>query len=140
MAGRDCVGGILYQDNKVLLGKRSADRTHYPGVWDIIGGHCKYNENLEQALSRELQEEVGITSTKFTHLVTLPVPLPGGVPDYELHVHLVSDWMGKPENLQPHEHSALTWFDLDEACELNLAHPDYPKLFQSPQIHMPETR
>lgn len=30
-----CAGGILIKDNKILLGKRSGNRTFYPDVWDI---------------------------------------------------------------------------------------------------------
>ena len=129
MESEVCVGGILFRDNKILLGKRSPTRQFYPDVWDIFGGHRKHNESLEQTLSRELKEEINVTPTKFTHIAVLHGPLPGIDREYELHVYLVSGWMGSPKNLAPSEHSQLAWFDVDEACTLHLAHSGYPELF-----------
>ena len=52
--------GILIKSNKILLGKRSAQRALYPGVWDFIGGHCEENESYDEAMTRELSEEIGV--------------------------------------------------------------------------------
>jgi len=27
--------------DRILLARRSETRTFYPGVWDVIGGHCE---------------------------------------------------------------------------------------------------
>ena len=128
-----CVAGILIGDNKILLGKRSPDLKFYPGVWDIIGGHCENNETQEQTLSRELQEEIGVTPTKFIHLSILYDPEPAIHGDYEYHIYVVTDWTGSPINLTPNEHSELRWFEIDNAVRLNLAHPKYPELFKKIQ-------
>ena len=113
-----------------MLGKRSTERKFYPNVWDIIGGHREHNETAEQILFRELQEEIGITPTKFNHVTLLYKPSHHPGRRYELHICRVTDWTGKPENLLPSEHSELAWFKIREACELHLAHPSYPALFQ----------
>jgi 8-oxo-dGTP diphosphatase len=125
-----CAAGILFKDNKIFLGKRSKDRKFYPDVWDIIGGHCEGNETLEQTLSRELQEEIGITPSKFFHIAVLQDPDPDIHGDYEYHIYLVTGWIGSPKNLSPNEHSELCWFSIDDAIKLNLAHPKYIELFK----------
>ena len=130
---RICVGALVTErdgDVRILLGKRAADRAFYPGVWDIPGGHCERGETLEQALVRELQEEVGVTPTAWRRLGTLRGALPGRDERVVLHVYAVTAWAGKPQNRQPEEHSDVAWFGLDEACRLPLAHADYPALFR----------
>jgi len=55
---RICAGGLLVRSNEILLAKRSADRAFYPGVWDVVGGHCAGKETPTDALLRELEEEL----------------------------------------------------------------------------------
>lgn len=47
-------------DNRVLLLKRSAHRTRNPGKWCFVTGYVEAGEDLQNAASRELQEELGI--------------------------------------------------------------------------------
>lgn len=57
---RAAVGLILYKDEETLyLGRRA--REPFKGDWDIFGGFVDFEENLEEALARELTEELGIT-------------------------------------------------------------------------------
>ncbi|MFX1534750.1 MAG: NUDIX hydrolase [Promethearchaeota archaeon] len=134
---KKCAAGILLKKDKILLGRRSTNLKFYPNVWDLIGGHCKSNEVPEQALMRELQEEIGVRPTKFIHLEVLYEPNPEVYGDYEYHIYLVTDWIGSPRNLSPNEHSELDWFDIDEASQLDLAHPRYLELFK--RIEMMKT-
>ena len=41
------------------------------GRWDLVGGHVDRGEEVEDALIRECQDEVGLTSTSFTLLAIL---------------------------------------------------------------------
>ena len=122
-----CALGILFRNGKILLGKRSKHRTSYPNVWDMIGGHCENDETLGQTLSRELQEEIGVTPIQFEHISTLF----DANNDHTYHVFVVTDWTGKPECLQPEEHSVIGWFGIKEALKLDLALPVYRELFGS---------
>lgn len=45
-----------------LFGRRSI-AMHKPGVWNFFGGHVELHETPEEALVRELSEELGITRT-----------------------------------------------------------------------------
>ena len=55
-----CVAGALVRDGKVLLVQRSPQVRHYPGVWDLMGGHVEGDESLEDALRREALEELQV--------------------------------------------------------------------------------
>lgn len=49
----------------LYLQKRSINKDIQPGKWDTsVGGHIDYGENVEQALLREVREEIGITDFK----------------------------------------------------------------------------
>lgn len=53
------VAGILMDEGKILLGRRSANST-YPGLWCIPCGYVEYTEDVRQALIREYLEETGL--------------------------------------------------------------------------------
>ena len=129
----EVVAAFIIRSEKILLGQRSAARAFYPGVWDVFGGHVEPGEQQHQTLVRELQEELGITPTQWSFVETLTIssaPSPTERTDLMIvHLYLVEDWSGTPENLQPDEHSAIGWFALAEAVQLPLADPSYPELF-----------
>ena len=53
------VGGVVVRDRSVLLIRRA-----FPprlGVWTFPGGKVRWGERLQDALRRELQEELGLT-------------------------------------------------------------------------------
>lgn len=50
---------LLNEEDKVLLGKRM--RGGGVGKWALVGGKPDINENPEQAIIREVQEELGVT-------------------------------------------------------------------------------
>lgn len=111
------VAGLLRRGDRVLLCHRSTGRSWYPDSWDLPGGHVEAGESPEQALVRELREEVG---------VDLVVPL--GAPfarlrgaDFSLHVWLIDRWSAEPANRAPTEHDAVAWVDLVRAADLDYA-------------------
>ena len=127
---RVCAGGLLLRGNEILLAKRSADREFYPGVWDVVGGHCEGNETPTAALIRELEEEIGVRAVAFEEIATLEEPRPVEHGEAKYHIFAVIAWTGEPR-LQSTEHSELGWLSLDQALVLPLAHPRYAQLFRA---------
>ena len=125
------VGGVLFQEGQVLLGKRSPHRTFYPSVWDIIGGHREAGENTIATLHRELDEEIGVVPIEYRLLSVLAEPTPELNGPGQYHVYLVTSWDGTPQNLRPDEHSEVAWIKVSEIDKLEVAHPSYSRLFRS---------
>ncbi len=135
---RVCVGAVLVRAQNrgregpplVLLGKRETSRAFYPGAWDVLGGHLEPGETTEQALIRELQEEAGVTPTKWRLLGDFRELVAGGLGSVVLRLFVVTAWTGVPGNRSPEEHSEVLWFRVEDACRLTLAHPAYPEILR----------
>ncbi len=53
---------VFRSDGRLLLQKRSINKDVAPGKWDTsVGGHVNAGETLQDALMREVEEELGIT-------------------------------------------------------------------------------
>jgi 8-oxo-dGTP diphosphatase len=59
---RVAVGVVFNAENKILVALRPLDKLQ-GGLWEFPGGKIEPNETAEEALARELLEEVGITIT-----------------------------------------------------------------------------
>ncbi len=93
---------------RVLLMQRKPG-AHLAGLWEFPGGKLEHGESVEQALRRELREELGIEARTFEPLISLPWRYPEKT--VRLHVLRVIDWIGEP---QPREGHPLQWVSVDE--------------------------
>lgn len=58
----DVAAGLVFRDGKLLITQRPAGG-HLGGLWEFPGGKLEPGESFEQALHRELREELGIEVT-----------------------------------------------------------------------------
>lgn len=56
---------VINEEDQIFLQKRSLAKQIQPGKWDTaVGGHVQSGENIESALKREAEEELGLNSFK----------------------------------------------------------------------------
>jgi 8-oxo-dGTP diphosphatase len=90
------VAGVLVRDGKVLICQRSAAGDH-PGRWEFPGGKVEAGEGLEEALRRELREELAIEVSVGPRLWQTQYHYPGRNP-FVLTFFLVPDYRGNVTN------------------------------------------
>ena len=127
----DCAGGLILNHGRILLGLRAPASKIYPNVWDVFGGHVEGDETVEEALVRELGEELDITPTRFKFLATFSEPDPQRNGHCLYHIYKVTSWSGPGPRLRGAEHTEIRWHTLDEALALNLAASEYKTLFRN---------
>jgi len=103
------VGVLLQVDGHFLLTSRPEGKV-YAGYWEFPGGKLEAGESVEQALRRELQEELGITIDAAQLWKTQMVDYPHAL--VRLHFCKVWDWQGE---LQMREAQSHAWQTLPVA-------------------------
>jgi 8-oxo-dGTP diphosphatase len=108
------VAGILQRDNKILIAERPQGKP-YSGFWEFPGGKIEPPESGEQALIRELQEELGIevnvAQLLFHHEYTYP--------DKVVHLQIwqVTQFLGEPHGK---ENQQLRWVTKSQMMDMKL--------------------
>jgi 8-oxo-dGTP diphosphatase len=103
----DVAVGVLFNErNEFLLTSRPQGKV-YAGYWEFPGGKLEAGESVEQALARELEEELGIQ-------VTAVEPWKVDLMDYpharvRLHFCKVWRWSGA---FEMREHQSMAWQSL----------------------------
>lgn len=105
----DVAVGVLMQGDEFLLTSRPEGKV-YAGYWEFPGGKLEAGESVEQALRRELQEELGITIGQAQVWKTQMVDYPHAL--VRLHFCKVWDWQGE---LQMREAQSHAWQTLPVA-------------------------
>ena len=100
------VGVLLLPDGSFLLTSRPEGKV-YAGYWEFPGGKLEASETVEQALRRELQEELGITIGAAELWKTQMVDYPHAL--VRLHFCKVRQWGGE---LQMREAQTFAWQQL----------------------------
>lgn len=127
----DIVNGLLVRNGQVLMARRCANRRLYPNTWSFPGGHVETGETLEQALQRELFEEIGIVPKSVRLLTRLYDRQQSDGTDVTFHLFTVEEWDREPANLGD-EHSELRWVPFSFAAALpDLALAPYQDVFAS---------
>jgi len=105
---------------RVLLNRRRGD-SDLPGLWEFAGGKCEPGETPQQALTRELHEELGIEADIGPWLMDIPQCYPDK--RLRLCVYCVTQWKGIARG---REGQAITWVNRDKLTRYCMPPADQP--------------
>jgi len=114
------VGVIEGKNGKILLTRRP-EHVHQGGKWEFPGGKVESGETVQQALSRELREELDIVPERLSPLIQIPFHYPEK--HVLLDVWLVHQFAGTPTAL---EGQPMTWCQRDALGELEFPEANRP--------------
>ncbi|MGG5149697.1 MAG: NUDIX hydrolase [Alcaligenes aquatilis] len=105
-------GAVIMQNDKILLLKRV--REPEAEHWGIPGGKVDWLETLEQAVKREIMEEVGLRLDSLELLVNVNQIDANKGEHSVAPVYWVTSFTGQAVVQEPEKHSGMDWFALDQ--------------------------
>ncbi len=133
------VTGVVVKDGKFLITKRAANEDFFADKWTIPGGKIETSDYInrptktekqwynvfEDALRREIMEEVGLLISNIKYLTNLTFIRKDNVP--VVVVSLYADHMEGSVKLSS-ELSEYAWVDINEARNYNFIEGIYEEL------------
>jgi 8-oxo-dGTP diphosphatase len=116
----DIVGAVFTRNGKILAAKRS-DTMALPGLWEFPGGKIEPGESPEQALLREIAEELRCVVEVKGRLTTTEHEYPFGT--VTLSTYFVELKGADPRLTQ---HAEIRWLAKHELFDVEWAPADVP--------------
>jgi mutator protein MutT len=80
------------------------------GMWNGVGGKVEEGETVEQAMVREVEEEIGVKIVQFENRGKIMFADDGEKSfTFEVHVFLSTSWVGEPEET---DEMSPKWFNV----------------------------
>lgn len=115
------VGALVVREGKVLAARRGASKYAYVAhKYEFAGGKVEPGESEEEALARELREELGASSRVLGHFCTVE----HAYPDFSVRLSVYAAELLSPP--RPTEHEELRWIPLGELNAAEWAPADAP--------------
>ena len=116
------VAAVLFRAGKVLCVQRPVNASKYISLkWEFPGGKVEVDESREEALVREIREELSVDIEVSEFLMTVE----HAYPDFHLTMHVFKCVLDQGE-ITLNEHIALKWLSIDELDQLDWATADIP--------------
>ena len=117
------VAAVIECDGR-FLGCRRATGKSLAGMWEFPGGKVEPSETDDEALVREINEELGI------HVFVHDFIAESFAEVGDLRIHLLGYWctLAGPEPTSSSDHDLLRWFTPDEFIHGEWAPADIPML------------
>ena len=118
----EVVAAVIIQDGKVLCVQRPQnDKAYISLKWEFPGGKVELGENREDALLREIQEELAAEIHELQYLITVE----HSYPDFHLTMHAYTCAL-KHGEITLREHVDMKWLSTELLHQLDWAAADLP--------------
>lgn len=118
----EVVAGVIFWEDEVLCVQRPKNKLHYISEkFEFPGGKIEVGESKEEALKRELLEELNLSTKSMSFFLTVV----HNYPDFELTMHSYLCKVDSKE-LTLHEHIDQKWLKINKLDQLDWAAADIP--------------
>jgi 8-oxo-dGTP diphosphatase len=119
----EVVAAIVYFKNEILCVQRQKNKLSYISEkFEFPGGKIEKDESKQDALKRELIEELNFIPTKIDDLFLTVVHQ---YPDFELTMHSFKCY-SETKDIQLNEHISAEWLSIKNLNKLDWAEADIP--------------
>lgn len=117
------VAAVIKSDEKVLCVQRAVSKYDYISLkYEFPGGKVEVGETPEQAIIREIQEELNMNIEVDSHLITVEYDYP----DFSISLNTFLCHSNNEKHLKLLEHVDYQWLSIDELTTLDWAAADLP--------------
>ena len=109
--------GLIWRGDQVLIGQRAEAK--HNDRWEFPGGKIEANENPQDALQRELEEELTIQCEIGEHFLTNDYPLEQRT--LRLHTYTIKSFQGQAQALV---HKQISWITVQELSDYDFLPAD----------------
>ena len=114
------MGGLIYQNKKILICQRKKEVDH-PLKWEFPGGKIKDFEENQEALKRELKEELNIEIIKMSFFDEYLYEYKELSKKLKLVFYQIFQFEGEMQNLVHHQ---LKWIDISNLSDYDFLEGD----------------
>ena len=115
------VAGLIFQNNKLLICQRPKFMDH-PLKWEFPGGKIKKDETSEDALIREINEELSINIFNYNELISYNFFYSDLGKTVFINFYLIKNFTGKILN---NFHNQLKWIEIKDIREYDFLEGDF---------------
>jgi 8-oxo-dGTP diphosphatase len=116
---KQVVAALIVRNDKILICQRTEDQA-MPLKWEFPGGKVEPDEDLKDALHRELDEELGIDAMIGRKVAAIQHTYGSGA-SLELHFYRVDEFKNEIENRIFHD---VRWVDRKELATYDFLEAD----------------
>ncbi len=114
------VAGLILQNDKLLICQRPNFKDH-PLKWEFPGGKIKNDETNEEALIREINEELSINIINYEDLMSYTFNYKNLNKTVFINFYLINTFSGKVLN---NFHKELKWIEIKDIREYDFLEGD----------------
>ena len=120
MKTTEVVAAVIFREGKVLCVQRAEHEKEYVSLkWEFPGGKVDAGESREEALVREIEEELATEIHELQYLMSVE----HSYPDFHLTMHAYACAL-KAGEVELREHVGLKWLAVEELDQLDWAAED----------------
>jgi 8-oxo-dGTP diphosphatase len=118
ISARTVTGVLMDEEGKVVLLKHNK----LGNIWVLPGGKTDYDESENNAIIREIREELGVEvnpdDLEPSVRIKFEWTMPGGEGFCTNQIFIIRKYQGEVRNVEYNKHSDLRWVSFEELVEL----------------------